>query len=94
MRANVLNLYTSLFVKEGLQDVSSDSVDNVFGRMAGKGKKQPLIISAHLDTVFPRNTSLHSTREEDRIYGPGIGDNSLGVAGLFGLLWLAARTEY
>jgi acetylornithine deacetylase/succinyl-diaminopimelate desuccinylase-like protein len=34
------------------------------------------------------NISLHVTREEDRIYGPGIGDNSLGVAALFGLLWV------
>jgi acetylornithine deacetylase/succinyl-diaminopimelate desuccinylase-like protein len=78
----------SLFLSEGLQDVSIDAVNNVFGRLAGRGKKRPLIVSAHLDTVFPKNTSLHFTREEDRIYGPGIGDNSLGVAALFGLLWL------
>ena len=77
-----------LFLSEGLQDVSTDAINNVFGRLAGRGKKQPLIVSAHLDTVFPRNTSLHFTREEDRIYGPGIGDNSLGVAALFGLVWL------
>lgn len=77
-----------LFLMEGLHDVSTDLVSNVFGRLAGKGKKQPLIISAHLDTVFPKNTSLHFTREVDRIHGPGIGDNSLGVAAMFGLLWL------
>jgi len=77
-----------LFIKEGLSEVSFDAVGNVFGRLAGNGTQAPLIISAHLDTVFPRNTSLHTTREEGRIYGPGVGDNSLGLAALFGLLWL------
>jgi acetylornithine deacetylase/succinyl-diaminopimelate desuccinylase-like protein len=77
-----------LFVDEGLQDVAMDSVGNVFGRLAGNGPDRPLIISAHLDTVFAENISLHVTREEGRIYGPGIGDNSLGVAALMGLLWM------
>lgn len=77
----------NLFIKEKLQDVSVDSVNNVFARLPGKRKGSPLIVSAHTDTVFPEITSLHVTREDERIYGPGIGDNSLGVAALFGLLW-------
>ena len=76
------------FVQEGLKDVSMDSVNNVYARLAGKRNSKPLIVSAHMDTVFPSDTSLHMTREEDRIYGPGIGDNSVGVAALFGLLWM------
>ena len=64
-----------------------DSVNNVYRGWLVKNSK-PLIVSAHMDTVFPSETSLHMTREEDRIYGPGIGDNSLGVAALFGLLWM------
>ena len=77
-----------LFVQEKLKDVSMDSVNNVYARLAGKRNSKPLIVSAHMDTVFPSETSLHMTREEDRIYGPGIGDNSLGVAALFGLAWM------
>ena len=77
-----------LFIKEGLQDISVDAVSNVFARLPGKRKGKPLIVSAHLDTVFPESTSLHVTREEGRIYGPGIGDNSLGIAALFGLIWM------
>ena len=76
-----------LFIKEKLKDVLIDSLNNVFARLPGNGKQPPLIVSAHTDTVFPENTSLHVTREGERIYGPGIGDNSLGVAALFGLLW-------
>ena len=81
------------FIQEGLKDVSMDSVNNVYGRWeaADRGPKhsaRPLIVSAHLDTVFPSETSLHATREDERVYGPGIGDNSLGVAALFGLMWM------
>ena len=76
------------FQNEGLNDVTIDTVGNVYARLLGTGDEMPLIISAHLDTVFPLDTDLTVTREANRIFGPGIGDNSLGVASLFGLLWL------
>jgi tripeptide aminopeptidase len=77
-----------LFVNEGLQDVSMDSLGNVFARLAGKQKKsKPLIVSAHLDTVFPNSINLQIKKEAEKIVAPGIGDNSLGVAVLFGILW-------
>ncbi|NOT04753.1 MAG: M20/M25/M40 family metallo-hydrolase [Anaerolineales bacterium] len=77
-----------LFVSEHLQDVSMDSLGNVFARLPGKQKKaKPLIVSAHLDTVFPNSISLQARKETGRIVAPGIGDNSLGVAALFGILW-------
>jgi len=76
------------FASEGLQDVLIDSVDNVYARLPGEGKAKPLIVSAHLDTVFPIETDLGISRKKGRIQGPGIGDNSLGVAALFGILWL------
>lgn len=81
-----------LFLEEGLQDVTIDQVGNVFGRWSidnGRSKKaKPLIVSAHLDTVFPSNTNLEVKHEDDKVFGPGLGDNSLGVAALFGLLWM------
>ena len=65
-----------------------DSLGNVFARLAGKQKKaKPLIVSAHLDTVFPNSINLQAKKETGRIVAPGIGDNSLGVAALFGILW-------
>ncbi|HNQ95010.1 MAG TPA: M20/M25/M40 family metallo-hydrolase [Anaerolineales bacterium] len=79
-----------LFEKEGLSDVSVDEVGNVMGRFQVVGRRsqvKPLIVSAHLDTVFPGETDLQVRREGDKVFGPGIGDNSLGVAALFGLLW-------
>ena len=78
----------ALFIKEKLKDVSMDSLGNVFARLSGKQKNaKVLIVSAHLDTVFPANSNLQIKKEADRIIAPGIGDNSLGVAALFGILW-------
>ena len=83
---------SKLFENEGLKDVSIDEAGNVYGKWEAKGEKhkdaKPLIISAHLDTVFPFEMDLSVTREQDKVFGIGIGDNSLGVAGLFGILWI------
>lgn len=77
-----------LFVKENLKDVSIDSIGNVYGRLPGKQKKaKSLIVSAHLDTVFPGSVNLRASMEAGKIVAPGIGDNSLGVAALFGIFW-------
>jgi tripeptide aminopeptidase len=82
-----------LFLEEGLDDVEIDSAGNVYACLRTAGGKTlpdtaPVVVSAHLDTVFPLSTELGIREEEDRLYGPGIGDNSIGVAGLFGLVWM------
>ena len=83
------------FIAEGLSDVTIDKIGNVYARVPGAGASLPLVVTAHLDTVFPVGTDLKVRRKGDKIFGPGIGDNSLGVAGLFGLLWgLTARQEF
>ncbi|GAB4485198.1 MAG: M20/M25/M40 family metallo-hydrolase [Anaerolineales bacterium] len=75
------------FRTEKLTDTEMDAAGNVFARLSG-GNQPPLVVSAHLDTVFPAKTPLAARREAGRIYGPGIGDNALGVASLFGLVWI------
>jgi tripeptide aminopeptidase len=82
-----------LFVKEGLKDVTMDETGNVYGRWTVDSGKwtagsKPLVVSAHLDTVFPFEMDLSVRREDGRLHGIGIGDNSLGVAALFGLMWM------
>lgn len=75
------------FLTEGLSAVTSDEVGNVYACLPGEGLAAPLVISAHLDTVFPDMTNLEVKHSADRIAGPGIGDNSVGIAGLLGLVW-------
>jgi len=86
------NFVRGLFEEEGLKDVSIDEAGNVYGRWESDGDNskdaKPLIVSAHLDTVFPLEMDLSVIRKSDRVYGIGIGDNSLGVAALFGLMWM------
>ncbi len=77
----------NLFVEENLRDVCIDEAGNVLGCLPGTSTEKPLIISAHLDTVFPAETDLRIKRGDGLIHGPGMGDNSLGVAALFGLIW-------
>jgi tripeptide aminopeptidase len=77
----------------GLQDIETDSAGNVFGRLPGRGEARPLVISAHMDTVYPIHTPLTHQRDEDRITGPGIGDNALGLASVLMLLKLLEMEE-
>ena len=69
----------------GLSDVHVDAHRNVHARVPGRDATAPaLLVSAHTDTVFPAHTDLSVRHDaaEERIYGPGIGDNSTGVAAL------------
>ncbi len=69
-----------------LDDISIDDLNNVYGRMPGKGSDVALLVFAHTDTVFSADTDLSIRRSGDLIYGPGIGDNSVGVAGMLGAI--------
>jgi len=82
------NYIESRFVELGLRDVRQDSLHNVYGRFPGSepGAHKPVVISAHSDTVFPADTDLHVRRDRKVLHGPGIGDNSTGVAGLFAII--------
>ena len=75
------------FKAEGLAEVSRDEMGNVYARLISNGAGTPLVVSAHLDTVFSADVDLRARREADRAYAPGLGDNSLGVAALIGLVW-------
>ena len=75
----------SRFIQLGLEDVRQDSLHNVYGRFPGVNPSvhKPVVISAHSDTVFPAATDLRVRRDRRLLHGPGVGDNSTGVAGLF-----------
>jgi len=68
----------------GLEDVQIDSTGNVLGRVGHLGQPA-LLVCAHMDSVFPRGDVRPAVRAGDRIRGPGIGDNALGLAALIGL---------
>ena len=75
--------YAAKFRSAGLSDVAIDAVGNVTGLRPGTDPSAKLIVlSAHLDTVFPEGTDVKVRREGTRLMAPGIGDDTRGLATL------------
>ncbi len=70
----------------GLSDVHQDELGNVFGIRPGTdANARYFALSAHLDTVFPANTSITVVREGSKLSGPGISDNGSGITALLAI---------
>ena len=78
--------FYELFSKLGLSEVTIDQEGNVTGLRKGKGNGPLLAVASHLDTVFPEGTDVKVKRDGDILRGPGIGDNSRGLAVILGLV--------
>ncbi len=75
------------FKQLGLQNIEIDDLFNVTGLMKGKQNQQSgIMVSAHTDTVFSADTDLTIRNNNEYVYGPGLGDNSVGVSGMLGLI--------
>ncbi len=70
------------FSEAGLEVVERDPEGNVLGLHPGRKDRAPVVLSAHLDTVFPEGTDTRVQRQKDRWVGPGITDDSRGLAAL------------
>jgi acetylornithine deacetylase/succinyl-diaminopimelate desuccinylase-like protein len=70
------------FREIGLREVARDEVGNVLGLLPRPAASDaaPVLVAAHLDTVFSRGTGLEPRVEGERIYAPGIADNARGLA--------------
>src|SRR5690606_27032794 len=63
----------------GYPEARIDAVGNVIAQI-GRGNGPRVMLAGHLDTVFPEGTDVKTTRTDDRIAGPGIGDDCRGLA--------------
>jgi acetylornithine deacetylase/succinyl-diaminopimelate desuccinylase-like protein len=69
-----------------LSELRRDEAGNVIGIRPGSDPDEaPVVLCAHLDTVFPAGTSVRVRRVGSRLLGPGIGDNGRGLAALVAL---------
>ena len=74
------------FEELGLSEVHQDELGNVFGIRPGTDPNAPFFaLSAHLDTVFPAETSITVAREGGKLSGPGISDNGSGITALLAI---------
>lgn len=67
------------FIELGLKNVRFDAEGNVIGERPGESANPALVLSAHLDTVFPEDTDVKVTRTGSILKGPGIGDDCRGL---------------
>lgn len=70
------------FCECGLQNISSDESENGLGIIPGRDDKKNILVVAHADTLFPKSQDHTITVQSDRLVGPGVADNSLGLAAL------------
>jgi acetylornithine deacetylase/succinyl-diaminopimelate desuccinylase-like protein len=74
----------------GLTNVHRDEEGNALGEIGPEkahANSPCVLISAHLDTVFPAGTPTEPLEDRDgpRIYAPGICDNGAGLSALLGI---------
>lgn len=72
----------------GLRNIRIDAEGNVIGERPGVGPGPRVVLSAHLDTVFPDSVDVTVRQTGTRYEGPGIGDDCRGLA----VLLIVART--
>lgn len=64
--------------------VDTDETGNVIGEWSGT-LPDIVMVTAHMDTVFPAGTDVRVKREGGRLLAPGISDNGTGLAALLAL---------
>ena len=74
----------TLLAESGL-NVQIDKTGNVIGALPGANEKEIVMLTAHLDTVFPPGTNVQVRREGARLSAPGISDNGTGLAALISI---------
>lgn len=74
------------FRELGLEDVRLDEIGNAIGvRRGTREVGQRVLVSAHIDTVFPAGTAIKPVVKGTRIEAPGACDNGAGVVCLLAL---------
>ena len=64
----------------GLEKVSTDEAGNGVGIIPGKDPERNILLVAHADSVYTEKADHTLSVLTDEIIGPGVSDNSLGMA--------------
>jgi tripeptide aminopeptidase len=78
----VVQFICNRFTEESLDQISTDEVQNATGLLPGTDGKQNILVAAHIDRIWNSSIDHSMTVTADRMIGPGIADNALGVASL------------
>jgi tripeptide aminopeptidase len=78
--------FAEMLRARGLADVTIDQEGNVLALREGSAGGPVVVVSAHLDTVFPEGTDVKVRRDGDKLHAPGVGDDSAGLAAILQLI--------
>ena len=73
------------FSELGLTEVEIDEEGNCLGLLRGASLKPLFVVSAHLDTVFSKDTDFTVVKREHKLFAPGIADDGCGLAALIAI---------
>ncbi len=73
------------FHESDLHDVAMDESGNASAILPGTERSNVILVAAHADTVFEEDSHPAMVVGQDSITGPGIADNSLGLAAIASL---------
>jgi acetylornithine deacetylase/succinyl-diaminopimelate desuccinylase-like protein len=80
------------FLEIGLSEVEIDEEGNCIGLFTGASEHPLMVVSAHLDTVFSKDTDFTIKRVGQRLLAPGISDDGCGLVALLALSDALIRT--
>ena len=73
------------FSELGLTEVEIDEEGNCLGLLSGSFPAPLIVVSAHLDTVFSKETNFEVVRRANKLFAPGIADDGCGLVALLAL---------
>ena len=80
------------FAECGLENPSSDEVGNGFALIRGTTGERTILVAANSDTIVEDPEDHAIEIEADRVQGPFVGDNSIGLAAIATLPTLFQKT--
>jgi tripeptide aminopeptidase len=81
------------FSRLGLAEARLDAAGNCVALRRGTSDSPLLVLSAHLDTVFPADIDLTPRRAGAKFYAPGIADDACGLAALIAIAGALQSSE-
>jgi tripeptide aminopeptidase len=81
------------FRELGLANAHVDAEGNCVAFREGRLPSPLLVVSAHLDTVFPTGTDITVHRVGSRLLAPGISDDGCGLVALLAIAEALEKTE-
>ena len=84
--------FAELLSECGADSVWTDAEGNVIGLRRGRHGGRTIGFGGHLDTVFPEGTDVTVIRRGDKLFAPGIGDDTRGLVVVLAVLRAMGET--